>query len=590
MFQNPPILAIFDSPKPKQVRNSRVIELKSMIKGRTISNCCSSILLLLSFSFFSTKVFGQGLTANVSQLNFGTTNELSSSMRSVILTNNMSRSVEVTDVRFYNTYGAAAFSVSSSSFTIAPGASATLDVWFSPRHNISHNSEMVIFNDGLRGSVRVDLIGQGTYSKAYYSNTQDLAEENLKSSLHTIITNGYVSLIYGPARDEMFMVIDNQAVNGQGASQNTLESIYTGQLAVGYTSRTDAQNTFLFNTEHTFPQSLFTSLEPMKSDLHHLFPTDDVSNSNRADNPFGVVTNPSWTGGGSKSNGTIFEPRDIQKGRSARAMFYFVLRYENYSNFLNSQESILRNWHSTYSPDAIDIKRNNDIFSFQNNRNPFIDYPQFIDRITSLSTLSIAPQLSSLDITQDTLVYGTVPSNSNTDFRLVLVNKGNTAITFSQFSLSHPGKLSFQSSGNDTTLNPGEALTLDIRYFSTTTDSLRGWLSFQTNVNGMSQVNIPIFVNDLIFTGISTVGTKLFSLYPNPSGDIVHLNFGNEVQGNADIKLFSMSGILLKQYLVQDHSRDFEIELGDIAAGVYFVQYINRLSGAQNTHRFIKLN
>ena len=561
-----------------------------MMRKNIVSNCCSSFLLLFSFALFSGGLFAQGLSANVSQLNFGTTNELSSTMRSVVLTNNMSRSISVTGIRFYNTYGAPAFSVSSSSFAIAPGGSATLDVWFSPRHNIFHNSEMVIFNDGLRGSVRVDLVGQGTYSKSYYANTQNLEEENLKTSLHNITGNGYVSLIYGPARDEMFMVIDNQAVNGQGASQNTLESIYTGALAVGYTSRTDAQNTFLFNTEHTFPQSLFTSLEPMKSDIHHLFPTDDASNSNRADNPFGVVTNPSWTDGGSKSNGTIFEPRDVQKGRSARAMFYFVLRYENYSNFLNSQESVLRTWHSTFPPDAIDIKRNNDIYSVQNNRNPFVDYPQFIERITSLSTVSTAAQISSLDVTQDTLIYGTVPANSNTDFQLVLVNRGNTQVLLSQFSLSQPAKFSFQGGGNDTTLNPGEALIVAIQYFSTTTDSVRASLNFQTNVSGLSQVSIPIFVNDLIFTGISEVGTNLFSIYPNPASDRIYLKFSDLIKGTSTIELYSVSGVLLQQYSVQDRSRDLEIPLREIGAGVYFIKCSNELSGALTTHRFIKLN
>ncbi len=561
-----------------------------MMRKNIVSNCCASFLLLFSFSLLSGGLFAQGLNANVSQLNFGMTSELSSNMRSVVLTNTMSRTISVTDIRFYNTYGAPAFSVSSSSFAIAPGGSATLDVWFSPRHNIFHNSEMVIFNDGLRGSVRVDLLGQGVYSKSYYANTQNLEEENLKTSLHNITGNGYVSLIYGPARDEMFMVIDNQAVNGQGASQNTLESIYTGVLAVGYTSRTDAQNTFLFNTEHTFPQSLFTSLEPMKSDIHHLFPTDDASNSNRADNPFGVVANPSWTDGGSKSNGTIFEPRDVQKGRSARAMFYFVLRYENYSNFLNSQESILRTWHSTFPPDAIDIKRNNDIYSVQNNRNPFVDYPQFIDRITSLSTLSTASQISSLDVTQDTLVYGTVPANSNTDFHLVLVNRGNTPVQLSQFSLSQPSKFSFPGAGNDTTLNPGEALIVAVRYFSTTTDSVRAWLNFQTSVSGQSQVSIPIFVNDLIFTGISELGTNLFSIYPNPATDRIYLEFSDQVQGATNIELFTASGVLLQQYSVQDHSRNLQILLQEIGAGFYFIKCTNELSGVRTTQRFIKLN
>jgi hypothetical protein len=37
-----------------------------------------------------------------------------------------------------------------------------------------------------------------------------------------------------------------------------------------------------------------------------------------------------------------------------------------------------------FLPDAAEQVRNEDIFSLQNNRNPFIDYPQFAKRITSL--------------------------------------------------------------------------------------------------------------------------------------------------------------------------------------------------------------
>jgi hypothetical protein len=73
-----------------------------------------------------------------------------------------------------------------------------------------------------RGSYR-----QGKYSIAYYDSSDNLSEEALKNALHDITGNGYDSLGYNIARDSMFMVIDNQKVNGQGAAQNTVECIYT---------------------------------------------------------------------------------------------------------------------------------------------------------------------------------------------------------------------------------------------------------------------------------------------------------------------------------------------------------------------------
>ncbi len=580
-------MTIFDTPNPIPAGIHALPYQRQMFKIKTISLYRHYLLLL--FTFYSASLVGQGLTVNVSQLNFGVVNELSSTSRSVIISNNLGRTVTVTEIKFYNTYGAPAFSASSSFFAIPDGGSVTLDVWFSPRHNIFHNSEMVILNDGLRGSVSVDLVGQGTYSNAYYNSCQNKSEEALKAEINSITGNGYISLIYGPARDEMFMVIDNKAVNGQGAAQNTLESIYTGSLAVGYTSRTDAQNTFLFNTEHTFPQSLFTSLEPMKSDLHHLFPTDDASNSARGDDPFGVVSNPSWSDGGSKSNGTTFEPRDIQKGRTARAMFYFVLRYENYSNFLNSQEAILRTWNSTYPPDAIDIKRNDDIYLYQHNRNPFIDYPQFIERINSLSSFSTAPLVTALDVTQDTIIYGTIAANSPTDFHLVLVNQGNTALSLSQFNLSHIGILSFTAGGNDTTLAPGESLGLDIRFVSSTTDSVRGWLSFHSNVAGQSIVNIPIYVNDLVFTRISEPELSWFFVSPNPVSDRLKLNFKQPFQGSSTISIYSGRGVIVKQIRFSEFTSTAEFDISDLSSGIYFLKYTDQMTGTILNTRMIKM-
>ncbi len=581
-------MRIFDAPNTFCVRDPSS-QITLMISSKSGISRSSVAILFFIISLATFHLNGQGLTVNVNQLNFGTANELTGISRSVEITNTLSRAVDVSEVRFYTTYGAPAFSTTTSDFTIAAGATFTLDVWFAPRHNILHNSEMVILNDGLRGSVSVDLVGQGSYSKSYYAASQNKTEEDLKTSLGSITGNGYISLIYGPARDEMFMVIDNQRVNGQGASQNTIESIYTGVQAVGYTDRTDAQTNFLFNTEHTFPQSLFTSLEPMKSDLHHLFPTDDASNSMRADKPFGIVSSPSWSVGGSKSNGSIFEPRDEQKARSARAMFYFVLRYQNYSSFLNSQEGILRTWHSTFPPDAIDIKRNNDIYSFQNNRNPFIDYPQFIERINSLSSVSAEPLNASIDIVEDTMIYGNVPSSVNTDFRFVLVNRGNTTVSLSQFSLSHPGKLSFASFGNDTTLNPGESLGLDVRYFSSTTDSVRGWLSFQTNVSGQNFVSAPIFVNDLVFTKVFENERNNFSVFPNPVSDVVKIRFSNEISVPHIIQLYAMNGSLLQESIVSEGSFEKKLNTTDLAPGIYFVSIRSAVTGLATNLRFIKL-
>ncbi len=552
------------------------------------SKSAKQIFVFTLLTLLSLRLFGQALSVNTSQLNFGAVDELSAVSRSVTISNLLNRTVTVTDIGFYTTYGSPAFSTPFTYFSIAAGASVSIDVWFSPRHNIYHNSEMVIYNDGLRGSVSVDLQGQGTYSRTYYGSSQNKSEEALKSALSVITSTGYVSLLYGPARDEMFMVIDNQRVNGQGASQNTLESVYTGDLAIGYTSRTDAQTNYSFNTEHTFPQSLFTSQEPMRSDLHHLFPTDDLSNNTRGDDPFGVVTNPSWTSGGSKSDGTLFEPRDEHKGRAARSMFYFVLRYQNYSNFLNSQESILRNWHEIFPPDQVERRRNDDIFSFQNNRNPFVDYPQFVERIHSLSSTSIEPASPSLDIIQDTIIYGTVAPSTAADFHFILVNDGNVPVSLSQFALSHGAVLSFAGAANDTSLLPGESLTMGIRYFSASSDSVRGWLSFQTDVPGLSFVNVPVFVNDLVFTDIAELKVNALMISPNPARN--ELVVRNRYAGAAvsELCILNLKGELIRTVEINGAFSGSVVDISTLVPGIYFLS-MKYADGASEHFRFVKI-
>lgn len=529
-----------------------------------------SRISILLFLIHPLNVKSQALTVSTTQLNFGTAYENAPDSLQLTLQNQLSRTVTVTNMKFYTTYGAPAFSTLYSNFQITAGSSITVWIKFSPRHNIYHNSELVIENDGLRGYPSVDLIGQGRYSNTYYAASENQEEENLKAALHTLTGVGYVTLGYNDGRDKMFMLIDNKRVNGQGASQNTIESIYTGQLAVGYTDRTDCQTTFNFNTEHTWPQSLFNSLDPMVSDLHHLFPTDDNSNGERGNNPFGVVSNPSWSVGGSKSNNSEFEPRDQQKGQTARAMIYFVLRYQNYNNFFTSQESVLRTWHQNFPPTDVEKNRNEDINTYQHNRNPFVDYPQFLERIQSLSSTSISPVIDAADFPIDTIIYGYIPASQATLFHYVIVNTGNTVVNLSNFNLSNPGVLSFQSGGSATSLNPGEALGIDIACAPSTTTALHEFLTYTTDISGHTSVSVPIYANDSVFDNVSETTELISEFYPNPVHDILVLKFKN-TSANAIASVHNLLGQNVMNDVHADGQAQLSLNLENLQPGVYVV-------------------
>lgn len=148
------------------------------------------------------------------------------------------------------------------------------------------------------------------------------------------------------------------------------------------------------NTEHTWPQSRFTGrfdTETQKSDLHHLFPTDSEMNSRRGSLRFGYVAQEveklrcpqNKLGRQPDVSGPIFEVPDKQKGNTARAIFYFATRYQ--MKISPAEEKALKEWSKKDPVDAEEYTRNNEIEQLQGNRNPYIDFPDLLDRIQNFN-------------------------------------------------------------------------------------------------------------------------------------------------------------------------------------------------------------
>lgn len=526
-------------------------------------------ILLLSISLLGR---AQILESSSDSLLFPNTLVGNSSQLQISIQNTSSQNLQVNNIKFYQIYGDFPFSVDTLNFSLAPNASINLTVSFTPEHNIFHNSEMVIFHNGNGGMKSIDLRGQGEFSNPYYNVTQNLEEQALKNALKTRTGVNYNSLGYNAARDVMFMTIDNKRLNGQNASTNTLECVYTGFNKTGYTSRSDAQSTSPnFNTEHTFPQSLFDRRPVERSDLHHLYPTTNASNSQRANKPFGNVSNgtPVTLGGGSFYNSSTFEPRNAQKGKVARAMMYFVIRYKDSNNFFQLQENILKNWHSTYLPDSVEIRRNNDIFTVQGNRNPFVDYPQLAERISSFTTNSVAPAIRGIDITQTSINFGTVVNQLADTFEYVVVNRGNQPLTFSNFSLSSTQYLSFAGGfGGSIVIQPGDALIVPIVFNSNNMVTLNESVSFNTSlVGGQSNLTIPISGNSIL-VGLEESETPSFKMYPNPVEDVLILE--QLPLGQKQVRIFDLKGNIVLE--TSANEVNFRLDVSGLAKGNYFLE------------------
>ena len=156
-----------------------------------------------------------------------------------------------------------------------------------------------------------------------------------------------------------------------------------------------------YNREHIIPQSVFGSKTPMVSDAHTVTPTDGKVNGLRDNFPHGSVVSASKTtlngsklgsSGISGYSGKVFEPIDEFKGDIARMYLYFATRYENtvagysYEMFNNTNAQVfttdflnmLVTWHEQDPVNAREITRNNAIYARQNNRNPYIDHPEWV--------------------------------------------------------------------------------------------------------------------------------------------------------------------------------------------------------------------
>jgi len=237
------------------------------------------------------------------------------------------------------------------------------------------------------------------YLGAFEDISSDLNGEDLFQYLHkrTEIKN---NITYTNSKNLMFSSIDNVDCNGKngvvafyslicvyGNSSNGEDYKENGdQNGDGYV---DSKG---MNVEHIWPQSFFNQNLPMRADLHHLRPTFMKPNNERATYPFCNVTSPVYKlNSGAKLGNGCFEPPDKVKGDVARALFYFVMRYydkkirpSNYDEFFIHNIKTYMYWNKIDPPDEIEKERNERIYLYQGNRNPFVDDYSLVDRVGEL--------------------------------------------------------------------------------------------------------------------------------------------------------------------------------------------------------------
>ena len=248
----------------------------------------------------------------------------------------------------------------------------------------------------------------GAAPTGYYNDANGKTGQALLEALHDIIDNhndhGYNALKDG------YRSTDKKP---NGNVWDIYSDVPGGtppyEFQFGNTCGTYQSEGDCYNREHTFPQSWFDKSSPMRNDIIHVLPTDGKVNGMRSNYPYGEVSNPSKTSlNGSKLgpnttsgySGTVFEPIDEYKGDLARIYFYMAARYNDkiagwqhngtadnvlagnsYPVYDEWQLELLLRWHKQDPVSQKEINRNDACEDYQNNRNPFVDHPEWVCQV-----------------------------------------------------------------------------------------------------------------------------------------------------------------------------------------------------------------
>jgi len=229
------------------------------------------------------------------------------------------------------------------------------------------------------------------------------------TDLHNLISP-HTSIFYSNYASTMInlFVVRDTFVTGAVTFDKVLNCVYSGETKL-YNNPFDWTGTG-YSREHTYAHSWMPSFmnnnpeKPEYNDQHNLYPTRQVNvNELRCNYPFGeVVTvetgwpvlNPQGVLGLDANGNRVYEPKEEHKGRVARTLMYMAVCYTEGANIFSfnrpnglqcsgfqidypQNQYLMKQWHFEHPPTGWDIARNDFLDSLQNNRNPFVDQPDY---------------------------------------------------------------------------------------------------------------------------------------------------------------------------------------------------------------------
>jgi endonuclease I/uncharacterized OsmC-like protein len=246
----------------------------------------------------------------------------------------------------------------------------------------------------------------------YYAGIDATSQAALRSTIHARIAN-HIRYPYTSNSTDTWNILNL-------ADQDPVDSGSILDIYKNATYTKIAGGTGAYNREHSWPNSYGfggATATSEYTDCHHLFASDESWNSNRGNLPFGTCSagcaenatllNHGFGGGSGtypgNSNwlGSVYEVWNHMRGDLARASLYMDVRYEGgphpytgttetnlqltdtLSQIVTGQpymglRSVLVAWSAADPPDDAERARNDVVESFQGNRNPFIDHPEWV--------------------------------------------------------------------------------------------------------------------------------------------------------------------------------------------------------------------
>ncbi|GAB6196897.1 endonuclease [Lysobacter xanthus] len=265
----------------------------------------------------------------------------------------------------------------------------------------------------------------------YWSKVNTSSASQLRCSLNATIRNHTVYPYSSSATDTWDVL---EIADEDPASASRILDVYRNRSYVKGSERSGTGTGLTYNREHTWPNSLgFGSPtgdlgldNAPYTDLHMLFLSDATYNADRGNKPYADCTvaggcgerateanagagggtgvypgNSNWVKG-PDGNGGAFQVWNRRKGDVARGVLYMAIRYEGGRDSRGQGEpdleltddrtkivitsaspaymgllSTLLAWHRADPPDAAERAREEVVYQFQGNRNPFIDHPEW---------------------------------------------------------------------------------------------------------------------------------------------------------------------------------------------------------------------